>query len=396
MKKRQKHIRVGNSLLVCFLFGFLLSACSRLSPTPLTTTAGLPSIETTPLSSVSGLLYSVRTPEEGRLCYFDDNGASLCPFVLSSTGLAAAKWSPGKSWIAYLTTTSNGRYSLWVARSDGSEQMALVEEAPYVVFSWELDSLRLDYSIFNSYDPHAYDPLQDERFVTDLADFTTIQVANRCDEAYTVYARAGGEIPQDEFLDRCKYHQINWSPDRSQLAIRTYTLGGGEGVMRLQLIHISANRLLQVELPYPQVWFGDWAPDNRWMSLTMEGEGLNSNDIFILDGDTLDLKRYTTFGDVSTTGVSAPIWSPDGEWLSFLGPDVSRCLYVIRRDGSEQRQLACGLAGNTMFWSPDSRWIAFESMDDAEDRRDIRVVSIAGGPPQRLTKDGIPTIRDWR
>jgi dipeptidyl aminopeptidase/acylaminoacyl peptidase len=76
--------------------------------------------------------------------------------------------------------------------------------------------------------------------------------------------------------------------------------------------------------------------------------------------------RQITFGD---KGESAPAWSPDGRYISFVAtrpdPDdpaakASGQIYVMRADGGEAHAVTSGEGGASAYaWSPDSRQIAF-------------------------------------
>lgn len=54
-----------------------------------------------------------------------------------------------------------------------------------------------------------------------------------------------------------------------------------------------------------------------------------------------------------------PVWSPTGEWLSFVTPSIGGfALWVVRADGSEVRPLGHHPVKNFgMSWSRDGRWI---------------------------------------
>ncbi|HET9784045.1 MAG TPA: hypothetical protein VFP94_03690, partial [Terriglobales bacterium] len=76
--------------------------------------------------------------------------------------------------------------------------------------------------------------------------------------------------------------------------------------------------------------------------------------------------RQITFGE---KGESAPAWSPDGKYISFIAnrPDPddpaakpSGQIYVMRADGGEAHAVTAGEGGASAYsWSPDSQQIAF-------------------------------------
>jgi len=59
----------------------------------------------------------------------------------------------------------------------------------------------------------------------------------------------------------------------------------------------------------------------------------------------------------------APVWSPDGKWLSFitLSQDEPSGLWVARRDGSDERYLG---DGSNPVWSPDGSQLAFNRYNE--------------------------------
>lgn len=76
--------------------------------------------------------------------------------------------------------------------------------------------------------------------------------------------------------------------------------------------------------------------------------------------------RQLTFGE---KGESAPEWSPDGKFISFVadrgavegaGAPPEPQIYLMRADGGEARQLTHGRGGAGAYaWAPDSQAIAF-------------------------------------
>ncbi len=63
-----------------------------------------------------------------------------------------------------------------------------------------------------------------------------------------------------------------------------------------------------------------------------------------------------------------PVWSPDGQWIAFLGSSYNygRQIYLVRPDGSELKQLTFSHEyKNTFSWSPDGQSIVYSQVTNA-------------------------------
>ena len=74
---------------------------------------------------------------------------------------------------------------------------------------------------------------------------------------------------------------------------------------------------------------------------------------------------YTSAPDGTDTrlivrGGSDPVWSPDGRWIAYLGPD-RQSLWRVRADGTSDRRIPVGRDWTLSdpAWSPDGRRLAF-------------------------------------
>ncbi len=108
------------------------------------------------------------------------------------------------------------------------------------------------------------------------------------------------------------------------------------------------------KLPLPPQFYGDFqiSPDGRYVAAMVGGD---RDDIWIFEMERGTRRKLNTDGDALH-----PIWSPDGQWLTFarsgLG-DPSFNLFRIRADGTGdvERLTTSKLRQFPTSWSPDGR-----------------------------------------
>ena len=154
----------------------------------------------------------------------------------------------------------------------------------------------------------------------------------------------------------------SWSPDGERLAL----LSGAN------LIVMAADGSTQqaIELRRERYYAAPrWSPDSRRLAVTAAtsdprvGRVARSPVVYTVGADGSDPRRLVS------GVVSAPTWSPDGQWLAYArvgGGEV--ILAAIRTDGTDERQLATIAQGDwtarnvwirTLSWSPDGRHLAY-------------------------------------
>ncbi|MFN3783028.1 MAG: alpha/beta fold hydrolase [Spirosomataceae bacterium] len=105
------------------------------------------------------------------------------------------------------------------------------------------------------------------------------------------------------------------------------------------------------------------SPDGQWIAYTVSQvdsvADSRSSDIYMVSPASKEVVQLT----FTKEGESAPEWSPDGKFLSFLakrGTDATTQIYILNRKGGEAKALTKLKKGAIMdyAWSPDGSKIA--------------------------------------
>jgi Tol biopolymer transport system component len=128
-----------------------------------------------------------------------------------------------------------------------------------------------------------------------------------------------------QFIPRIHYsYHPTWSPVDSKIAFVCY--------------HLSSIQTYGLEGP-------SYSDDIPYSPLHQE--------ICVADGKGIQIVTNNDFSDYY------PRWSPDGAWLAFFSSRASDpALYLMRPDGSEERELVQAAYGSDISWSPDGQTIA--------------------------------------
>jgi tricorn protease len=158
----------------------------------------------------------------------------------------------------------------------------------------------------------------------------------------------------------------------------------------------------------------NWSPDSKEIAFTSSDDKLRKLAVATKQVTELDSSRYG--------GFSAPVWSPDGKWIAYSKPDVSRTsdIYIVSAAGTDRNPhkvtFDSSNDGNPRF-SPDGRKLYFQRVeasggntpnsvqiysvwlerqerdpDDAEER-DAREAQAPPTPPAAEDGEGAPAPR---
>lgn len=119
----------------------------------------------------------------------------------------------------------------------------------------------------------------------------------------------------------------SWSPDGTKIAFVSIRTGTWE----LYVMNADGTGQMRLTDNYRAEAAPAWSPDGR--KIAFDAVFNNHWEIAVMDADGQNEKRLTYLANNSWGN---PAWSPDGNYIVF---DYDQALYVMKRDGSEVRQL---------------------------------------------------------
>lgn len=126
-----------------------------------------------------------------------------------------------------------------------------------------------------------------------------------------------------------------------------------------------------------------YSPDGKSIAYVSDQSG--REEIYVVPADGAGAAKQVTDLDILK---SSYLWSPDSRMLAFTGSDDK--LYTINVEGKDLKELAASKHGRIgrPAWSPDGHWIAF-SRPDVSRTSDIFLIPAAGGEAKKVTFDSL-------
>lgn len=239
-------------------------------------------------------------------------------------------WSSDGQWLAF-HSNRYGRYDIYVARPDGSEEIRLTDN------KW------------NNYQP-SWSP--DAQWIV----YSSSKRGPRVD---LFLVRADGSkrirLTNNPVWERAP----SWSPDGQWIVFTT----AGAPETDLFVIRPDGSEERQLIRVPGTLCCISWSPDSQWIAYVSDRDG--DYEIYIIRPDASEELQLTN-NMLSDLG---PAWSPDGQWIAFVSELVEnnclvpRCtvpseIFVIRPDGSGLMRVTkdtlpkYGLSWAPVGWSP--------------------------------------------
>jgi tricorn protease len=196
-------------------------------------------------------------------------------------------------------------------------------------------------------------------------------------------------------------HDASYSPDGKWLAY----ISDQSGREELFVVPVDGSTPAQQVTDIDALKFGyNWSPDSKEIAFVSSDNNLRKLTVATKQVAVLDTSHYGNF--------SAPVWSPDGKWIAYSKPDVSRTndVFLIASSGQEKEPhkvtFDASNDGNPHF-GPDGRKLFFQRVetnggertsaqiysvwlerqdrdpDDAEEREAEPPATEDGAPPRR-------------
>jgi TolB protein len=174
------------------------------------------------------------------------------------------------------------------------------------------------------------------------------------------------------------------SPDNRSVLFMAYE----DEVPGLVVADLATGRRTRLQLPPGLPSAARFSPDGRHLALALSRDG--NTDIHEYELATGRAVRLTDATGIDTS----PTYSPDGSEIAFESDRSGQPqLYVMRRDGSNQRRISFGDPHASPAWSPDGALIAFASRTAQGSQ--IGVMAPDGGKRRILTRGAHDESPAW-
>ena len=325
------------------------------------------------------------------------------------------------AFVSRRQTDNHQPETIWLVRADGSDLRDLLpgERAIRSVSGAKYLDLWLDEKTLIFADPcgtgckrlAALDTVTGE-----TQDFSVSGARYRWSPSRDKYiAIEGGGVPQTSLWERTNSGSWRetplprpgefyaWSPDGKVFLFSHWPWKPGQGPPYAVTSHVPALYVWDVAQSQAQelfsgVYRGAWSPDGERIAFFLLGEPVYDEErrlwgtdlvpgepfapslaiwdvpservvVAMTFQEQMDVAEHVEVGLQDWFAVRQPVWSPDGQYLIYWGEGYDRSdywwldaggdIWIVDRDGKQQRRLTHGLKVVNVVWSPDGGKLAF-------------------------------------
>jgi Tol biopolymer transport system component/DNA-binding winged helix-turn-helix (wHTH) protein len=181
-----------------------------------------------------------------------------------------------------------------------------------------------------------------------------------------------------------------WSPDGSTIAFYRST-GEGDGTYVVPSLGGAERKLTDTwanRFSFGSHTWLHWSPDGRWLVLSDKSSADEPFGLFLISPETGERRRLTSPA-ATYIGDCSPSFSPDGAQVAFVRvfSAVVGEVYVVSVDGGEPARLTRdGGGASNLTWALDGREIVFSIRYGG--RTQLQRIPVDGGTPQWLAASG--------
>lgn len=306
------------------------------------------------------------------------DGSHLTQLTSNSMDDVAPVWSPDGNGLAFIAGQSPSSSSqLYLMDSDGANRTLMTPSlSTSALLAWSPNSQQI-------------------AFIGVTEQAVDLYVLNIENGSLINLTRGGAYIAMDS---------LTWSPDGKTIAFAAGL--DSTGALRAVLTAKSDGSDLRelVQFTVFTDYLPNWHPvEQLILFVAALGPGLSSEQLYLMNPDGSGRRQLTD----TETGKSHAIWSPNGQMIAYGAVNytfdtqgnylvLSRMIYVLSRDGTDQRLVVEGkeLQSASFSWAPDNRHLAFISTDN--ETPSLYVTDICDGSASLIAANIALDVASWK